>query len=79
MVFNKGWYRPVIETFGLSQLYTSWGYSSRPVAAYKIRLFVFSSKISQCIFVKIYCENAEFERNKLNFRERRLTQIPLDF
>ena len=27
---------------------------------YKIRLFAFSSEISQRIFVKIHCENAEF-------------------
>ena len=37
--------------FGLSHLHAS---------AFKIRLFAFPSEISQWIFIKIHCENAEF-------------------
>ena len=36
------------------------GLSHLHAPSYKIRLFAFSSEISQRIFVKIHCENTEF-------------------
>ena len=41
----------IVMTIGLSHLHAP---------SFKIRLFAFSSEISQWIFVKIHCENAEF-------------------